>query len=228
MGESILIIDDDKDLGEITSDMLESYGYSVTRVLDSEDAYEILSHKVFHLILLDINLPFESGFEVCKEIRKVSSVPIIFASARTAEKDRIEGLDIGGDDYISKPYSLKELLSRINALIRRTYGFKNESKLIKIRDLEIDENKRIVKKKGKEVSLSLKEFDLLVYMAKNKNKSLKKEELLKAVWGAFTDIELSTVAVHIRWLREKLEDNPSSPSMIKTVFKVGYTLSDEE
>lgn len=228
MGESILIIDDDKDLGEITSDMLESYGYSVTRVLDSEDAYEILSHKVFHLILLDINLPFESGFEVCKEIRKVSSVPIIFASARTAEKDRIEGLDIGGDDYISKPYSLKELLSRVNALIRRTYGFKNESKLIKIRDLEIDENKRIVKKKGKEVSLSLKEFDLLVYMAKNKNKSLKKEELLKAVWGAFTDIELSTVAVHIRWLREKLEDNPSSPSMIKTVFKVGYTLSDEE
>lgn len=228
MGESILIIDDDKDLGEITSDMLESYGYSVTRVLDSEDAYEILSHKVFHLILLDINLPFESGFEVCKEIRKVSSVPIIFASARTAEKDRIEGLDIGGDDYISKPYSLKELLSRINALIRRTYGFKNESKLIKIRDLEIDENKRIVKKNGKEVSLSLKEFDLLVYMAKNKNKSLKKEELLKAVWGAFTDIELSTVAVHIRWLREKIEDNPSSPSMIKTVFKVGYTLSDEE
>lgn len=228
MGESILIIDDDKDLGEITSDMLESYGYSVTRVLDSEDAYEILSHKVFHLILLDINLPFESGFEVCKEIRRVSSVPIIFASARTAEKDRIEGLDIGGDDYISKPYSLKELLSRVNALIRRTYGFKNESKLIKIRDLEIDENKRIVKKKGKEVSLSLKEFDLLVYMAKNKNKSLKKEELLKAVWGAFTDIELSTVAVHIRWLREKLEDNPSSPSMIKTVFKVGYTLSDEE
>lgn len=228
MGESILIIDDDKDLGEITSDMLESYGYSVTRVLDSEDAYEILSHKVFHLILLDINLPFESGFEVCKEIRRVSSVPIIFASARTAEKDRIEGLDIGGDDYISKPYSLKELLSRVNALIRRTYGFKNESKLIKIKDLEIDENKRIVKKKGKEVSLSLKEFDLLVYMAKNKNKSLKKEELLKAVWGAFTDIELSTVAVHIRWLREKLEDNPSSPSMIKTVFKVGYTLSDEE
>lgn len=228
MGESILIIDDDKDLGEITSDMLESYGYSVTRVLDSKDAYEILSHKVFHLILLDINLPFESGFEVCKEIRKVSSVPIIFASARTTEKDKIEGLDIGGDDYISKPYSLKELLSRVNALIRRTYGFKNESKLIKIRDLEIDENKRIVKKKGKEVSLSLKEFDLLVYMAKNKNKSLKKEELLKAVWGAFTDIELSTVAVHIRWLREKLEDNPSSPSMIKTVFKVGYTLSDEE
>ena len=228
MGESILIIDDDKDLGEITSDMLESYGYSVTKVLDSEKAYEILTNKVFHLILLDINLPFESGFEVCKEIRKVSSVPIIFASARTAEKDKIEGLDIGGDDYISKPYSLKELLSRVNALIRRTYGFKKENKLIKIRDLEIDENKRIVKKKGKEVSLSLKEFDLLVYMAKNKNKPLKKEELLKAVWGAFTDIELSTVAVHIRWLREKLEDNPSSPLMIKTVFKVGYTLSCEE
>lgn len=227
MANSILIIDDDKELGEITSDMLEAYGYEVTRVLDSTEAYEILTNKVFHLIILDINLPFETGFEVCKEIRKVSTVPIIFASARTAENDRIEGLDIGGDDYISKPYSLKELLSRVNALIRRSYGFKEDCELLKIGNLEIDENKRIVKKENKEVALSLKEFDLLIYLAKNKNKSLKKEDILKAVWGTFSDIELSTVAVHIRWLREKLEDDPSKPKFIKTVWGIGYTLSDE-
>ncbi|NLK96410.1 MAG: response regulator transcription factor [Clostridiales bacterium] len=227
MRKSILIIDDDKELGEITSDMLEEYGYEVTRVLDSNGAYEELSHNVFHLILLDINLPFETGFEVCKEIRKVSSVPIIFASARTAETDRIEGLDIGGDDYISKPYSLKELLSRINALVRRTYSYNEESDIIKIGNIEIDEGSRLVKKDGKEVSLSLKEFDLLLYLAKNKNKTLKKEEILKAVWGTFSDVELSTVAVHIRWLREKLEEDPSNPLIIKTAWGIGYTLTNK-
>ena len=227
MGESILIIDDDRDLGEINKDMLEDYGYNVTQVYDSKEAYEILSSNVFHLIILDINLPFETGFEVCKEIRKVSTVPIIFASARTAESDRVEGLDIGGDDYIPKPYSLKELLSRVNALIRRTYGFKGSNELIKINNIEIDENSRTVKKDNKEISLSLKEFDLLLFMAKNLDKPLRKEELLNSVWGAFSDVELSTVAVHIRWLREKLEDEPSKPTLIKTVWGIGYSLSSK-
>lgn len=227
MGESILIIDDDRDLGEINKDMLEDYGYNVTQVYDSKEAYEILSSNVFHLIILDINLPFETGFEVCKEIRKVSTVPIIFASARTAESDRVEGLDIGGDDYIPKPYSLKELLSRVNALIRRTYGFKVSNELIKINNIEIDENSRTVKKDNKEISLSLKEFDLLLFMAKNLDKPLRKEELLNSVWGAFSDVELSTVAVHIRWLREKLEDEPSKPTLIKTVWGIGYSLSSK-
>lgn len=228
MKNSILIIDDDKELGEITSDMLEAYGYEVTKVLDSTEAYEILSNKVFQLIILDINLPFETGFEVCKEIRKVSTVPIIFASARTAESDRIEGLDIGGDDYISKPYSLKELLSRVNALIRRTYKFNEEFEILKVGNIIVDEEKRVVKKDNREISLSLKEFDLLLYMMKNKNKPLKKEEILTAVWGAFSDIELSTVSVHIRWLREKLEDDSSNPKFIKTVWGIGYTFCDEE
>ena len=228
MKNSILIIDDDKELGEITSDMLEAYGYEVTKVLDSTEAYEILSNKVFQLIILDINLPFETGFEVCKEIRKVSTVPIIFASARTAESDRIEGLDIGGDDYISKPYSLKELLSRVNALIRRTYKFNEEFEILKVGNIIVDEEKRVVEKDNREISLSLKEFDLLLYMMKNKNKPLKKEEILTAVWGAFSDIELSTVPVHIRWLREKLEDDSSNPKFIKTVWGIGYTFCDEE
>ena len=118
----ILIVDDDKDLALITSDTLESYGYEVKSLSGIEDTYEVLMKERFDLILLDINLPDGTGFEVCKELRKMSKVPVIFASARTSEDDKIKGLDLGGDDYLEKPYSLKELLARINALIRRTYG----------------------------------------------------------------------------------------------------------
>ena len=112
----ILIIDDDEDLSFIISEMLESYGYNVSCTQDSAQAFELLSRKTYHLILLDINLPNETGFDICKELRRVSTVPVIFASARTSETDRITGFDIGGDDYLPKPYSMKELLSRVNAL----------------------------------------------------------------------------------------------------------------
>lgn len=123
MIRQILIIDDDEDLSLIISEMLESYGYGVTCASDSETAFELLAENTYHLILLDINLPHITGFELCRELRRVSTVPVIFASARTSETDRITGFDIGGDDYLPKPYPMKELLSRVNALIRRTYGF---------------------------------------------------------------------------------------------------------
>lgn len=226
MIKSILIIDDDRELAEITSDMLKSYGYQVTKAHDGEEAYSLLSCNRYHMILLDINLPRENGFEICRELRKVSTVPIIFASARTGENDRISGLDMGGDDYLPKPYSLKELLSRVNALYRRTYGFQEEEKVYQIGNIEIRAAERLVIKDGTPVSLSLKEFDLLLYLAEHKNKALPKEKLLSEVWGTYSEAELSTVAVHIRWLREKLEKNPSDPVYIKTVWGIGYTLSD--
>jgi DNA-binding response OmpR family regulator len=227
MNKSILIIDDDLELAEITADMLKAYDYQVTIAKDGEEAYSLLSGNKFHLILLDINLPRETGFELCRELRKVSTIPIIFASARTSEDDRITGLDLGGDDYLPKPYSLKELLSRVNALIRRTYGFGEEDHAYHIGLIEIQEADRTVKRKGTPISLSLKEFDLLLYMAKNRNKAISKEKLLNEVWGAYSEVELSTVAVHIRWLREKLEEDPSKPVYIKTVWGIGYCLSDE-
>ena len=160
-----MIIDDDEDLSFIISDMLESYGYSVDCAADGDAAFELLSGNTYHLIMLDINLPGTTGFELCKELRETSTVPVIFASARTNEGDRIQGFEIGGDDYLPKPYSMKELLARVNALIRRTYGF--------------------------------------------------------------GDTE-STLAVHIRWLREKLERDPAAPEYIKTVYKVGYMLEVKE
>lgn len=224
----ILIVDDDEDLSMIISDMLESYGYQVTCAKDGETAFALLSDKVFHLILLDINLPDETGFELCKELRKVSTVPVIFASARTSETDRITGFDIGGDDYLPKPYSMKELLSRVNALIRRTYGFTEQEKIVTFGEVSVNITARTVTKKNEPVALSLREFDLLAYLCEHKNTAIPKEKMLAEVWGAFSMVEPSTLTVHIRWLREKLEDNPAKPSYIKTIWGVGYSLEVEE
>ncbi|MBQ5332738.1 MAG: response regulator transcription factor [Oscillospiraceae bacterium] len=196
--KQILIIDDDEDLSFIISEMLDSYGYGVTCAQNSEKAFELLSENTFHLILLDINLPDTTGF------------------------------DIGGDDYLPKPYSMKELLSRINALIRRTYGFSEREKNVTFGNITVNITSRTVTKNGENVSLSLREFDLLAYLCEHKNTAVPKEKLLSEVWGAFSMVEPSTLTVHIRWLREKLEDDPAEPQFIKTVYKVGYMLEVKE
>lgn len=224
MKRKILIIDDDEDLSMIISDMLNDYGYEVTLSPDSETAFELLKNNSFHLILLDINLPDAIGFDVCRELRRISSVPVIFASARTSETDRVSGLDIGGDDYISKPFSMKELLSRINALIRRTYGFADANKTVSFGNITVDTGARTVTKNGNPVNLSLREFDLLAYLCEHPDIALNKEKLLSEVWGTYTEVSPATLAVHIRWLREKLEDDPADPKYIKTVYKTGYIL----
>ncbi|MBD5461688.1 MAG: response regulator transcription factor [Lachnospiraceae bacterium] len=222
MKKNILIIEDDKDLAAITSDMLKNYGYE-TRISEScEEAFDILTDSRFHLILMDINLPDGTGFEVCRELRKVSKVPVIFASARASEDDKIRGFDMGGDDYLAKPYSLREMLARVNALIRRTYGADNEEVIYRFGKIMVDVGSRVVEKDGQEVKLALKEFDLLVHLCAHADQVIRKEELLHEVWGAFSEAEISTVAVHIRWLREKLEENPANPQFIKTVWGIGY------
>lgn len=227
----ILIIDDDIDLSMLIVDMLEDDGFCVIHVTGIDEAYNYLENNSVDLILLDINLPDGTGFELCRELRKNSTVPIIFASARTSEDDRIVGLDMGGDDYLSKPYSLKELKSRINSLLRRTYGFDqdNSSEIVIAcpdGEIVIDNSSHIVTKNGKEIILSNKEFELLYYMSVNKNKVLSKDKIVSEVWGAFSSVELQTLTVHIRWLREKLESDPSNPQIIKTVWRVGYKLED--
>lgn len=224
MKKNILIIDDDEDLSFIIADMLEGYGYRVAQARDGDEAFALLAGNVYHLILLDINLPGITGFELCRELRKVSTVPVIFVSARTRETDRINGFDLGGDDYLPKPYSMKELLSRVNALIRRTYGFQEEEKIVAFGDVIVNITARTVVRRGENISLSLREFDLLAYLCEHKNSAVPKEKLLTEVWGAFSMVEPSTLTVHIRWLREKLEDHPAKPQYIKTVFKVGYML----
>lgn len=228
MKKHILIVDDDEDLSLIISDMLENYGYKVSHAGNSAAAFDLLSENRYHLVLLDINLPTGTGFELCEELRKVSSVPVIFASARTRETDRITGFDIGGDDYLPKPYSMQELLARVNALIRRAYGFSEEENIVAFGDVSVNLTSRAVTKNGQSISLSLREFDLLSFLCEHKNMAIAKEKLLSEVWGAFSLVDPSSLTVHIRWLREKLEDEPARPKYIKTVFKVGYMLEVEE
>ena len=221
----ILIVDDDTALSDITREMLESYEYEVEQAFSVDEAYEVLTDGKYDLILLDINLPDGEGFEVCQELRRVSTVPVIFASARTSLDDRVAGFEMGGDDYLPKPYSMKELLVRVNALIRRTYGF-NEEEKVSFGDIEVNLTSRSVTKAGKTVNLSLKEFDLLALLCRHMGTAVEKDKLISEVWGAFSEVDASTLTVHIRWLREKLEDDPSKPEHIKTVFKVGYILTE--
>lgn len=223
----ILIVDDDTDLSFIICEMLDGCGYESVCAASAEEAFDILAQKSFHLILLDINLPDSVGFDICRQLREVSDVPVIFASARTAENDRITSFDIGGDDYLPKPYSMKELLSRVNALIRRAYG-RDEERVFSFGSIEVNPATRTVTRGGQKVMLAQREFDLLEYLCRNRNTAIPKEKLLSEVWGAFAEVEPSTLTVHIRWLREKLEEDPASPKYIKTVWRLGYMLEVEE
>lgn len=227
MKRNVLIVDDEEDLSFIMSEMLEDYGYEVSCAASADAAFDVLAENRFDLVLLDVNLPETTGFEICRELRKASSVPVIFASARTGEADRITGFDIGGDDYLPKPYSMNELLARVNALIRRAYGFSEEERIVSFGDVRVNLTSRTVTKGGQAVSLSLREFDLLAFLCEHKNTALAKDRILSEVWGAFSPVEPSTLTVHVRWLREKLEDDPASPRYVKTVFKVGYLLEVE-
>ena len=220
----ILIIDDDESLSDIMKDMLEDYDYNVEKAFSVDEAFTLLTDRKYDLILLDINLPDGDGFEICSELRKVSTVPIIFASAKTSEDDRIRGFEEGGDDFLPKPYSMKELLVRVNALIRRTYGFGGADEKCEFGNVVVNLSSRSVTKNGEAVSLSLKEFDLLAYLCRHRGTPIEKDKLLSEVWGAFSEVDGSTLTVHIRWLREKLEEDASNPQFIKTVFKVGYML----
>ncbi len=224
----ILIVEDDMDLAEITRDMLVQYGFIADLASGEDEAYACLEKSNYHLVLLDINLPGGDGFHVCQELRKVSKVPVIFASARVREEDKIKGLDMGGDDYLEKPYSLKELLARMKALIRRTYGERDAEPVYEIGRIRVDVGLRKVWKGEQEIRLALKEFDVLAYLCANQGKAIRKETILQEVWGTYNEAEMSTVAVHIRWLREKLEDDPSNPALIQTVWGIGYRMTAEE
>ena len=222
----ILIIDDDPDLSGIIADMLEDHGYCTQWAGSSQQAFDMLEQQRFHVILLDINLPDGTGFELCSSLRQVSDTPVIFASARTSESDRIQSFDIGGDDFLPKPYSMQELLSRVNALVRRVYGNRQEQ-VFRFGDTAVDLTGRRVTRNGAPVGLSLREFDLLAYLCSHCDQAVPKDKLLAEGWGAFSSVEPATLTVHIRWLREKLEPDPGRPIYIRTVFKVGYMLTPE-
>lgn len=225
---SILIIEDEKDIVESIAYNLEKEGFKVYKAYDGMQGLKAIREKLPNLILLDLMLPQISGLEVCKIVKresKISNIPIIMLTAKSSETDKVLGLELGADDYMTKPFSMVELIARIKAILKR-YSPKQEAtkQLLKFPFLEINVEKHEVKVANKLVELTAKEFELLRYLAENKGKAIGREKLLDAVWGIDVAIETRTVDVHIRRLREKLGNKAGK--YILTLRGVGYKFKE--
>jgi len=218
--KSILIVEDDDTLRETLGYNLEREGYTVFLAADGIAGLETAKNESPNLIILDIMLPEMDGLTVCRNLRREMDVPIILLSARSSEVDKIVGLDSGADDYISKPFSLGELLARVRAVLRRRP--KPVVGHLESGDLALDLVARKATQGKKELNLSYKEFDLLAELVRNKGTVLSRDLLLTKIWGYERFDGSRTVDVHIRWLREKIEENPSKPKRIVTIPRIGY------
>lgn len=227
MKYSVLIIDDEKELAESTSEYFNMMGVSSKFVLSSSEALDFFKENETGVILLDINLGDASGFSLCKTLRETIDCPILFISARSSDDDMVVALNIGGDDYITKPYSLNVLFAKVKAVLNRyeSTGKKSGDVLV-FGDIKIDIGSGIVYKGGNEVSLTAMEYKLLTYLANNRNRVIDKEEIFNNVWDD-SFVSDGTLNVHIRHLREKLEDDPNEPVYIKTARGRGYLFKAE-
>jgi len=226
MAKKILIVEDEEKLINNLADKLRAEGYDVFTALDGETGWDLARNDTYDLIVLDIMLPGLDGLSLCRMIRndsKMSDVPIIILTARGTEVDKIVGLESGADDYIVKPFGLGEFLARVRVQMRRPSPDRTlrQDELVS-GNLRLDLTGRRVFKGEDEIKLSNKEFDLLAELMRNKNAVLSRDLILTKVWGYDYFVDKRTVDVHIRWLREKVEDNPSSPKRISTVRGVGY------
>jgi two-component system response regulator RegX3 len=213
-----LIVDDEETLSKNTLEFFNIFDIKTFWVSDKESCFDFLSQNLVDLILLDINLGNSSGFDICKELRKTLDIPILFISARRSDDDILLALNIGGDDYIQKPYSLNVLLAKVKVVLKR-YSKKDNKITFGNFTIDFDINK--LYKSGKEIDLKSMEFKLLTYLIQNKNRLVYKEEIFNKVWkDSFTGD--GTLNVHIRRLREKIENNPNKPELIKTVWGSGY------
>jgi DNA-binding response OmpR family regulator len=226
-GERILIVEDERAVARGLEYGLVNEGFTVLRAETGRQALDLARIRDPHLILLDIRLPDVSGFDVCRQLRAEGKrQPILMLTARDEELDKVLGLELGADDYVVKPYSLRELLSRIRALLRRAYGDLAAPSVggrLRFGEVEVDMERLQVTRGGKPVDLTPTEFRLLRYLVSNPDRPFSRNELIEAVWGYASDIGSDrTVDVHIRHLREKLEDDPADPRHILTVRGVGY------
>lgn len=226
MANKILIIEDDKSINDILFYALKSEGYNSYSTFTLKEAKEYLNINLPHLILLDLNLPDGSGFDLCKDISSKCSIPIIILTAKNDVVDKVLGLELGADDYITKPFHIKEVLSRIKAVFRRIEKSSSESNTLFIninKDIMINFKNRTVLKNDKVIQLKPKEYELLEFFVQNRNKVFSREQLIDNVWEFSYDGDLRTVDIHIRRLRSKL-DTPNEASIIETVFSVGYIM----
>ncbi len=220
----ILVVDDEKAINDIIQYNLEGEGYKITSAYDGQECLDIFKSQKFDLIILDIMMPKLDGFSVLREIRKTSQTPVIMLTAKQEEVDKVLGLELGADDYVVKPFSIRELTARIKAILRRN-GLESETKgqnTIKIKDLVLDLDKYSLKKDGKDINLTLREYELLKYLVERKGQVISREELLSEVWDYEYYGDIRTVDVTIRRLREKIEDKGKDYKYILTKRGVGY------
>lgn len=221
----ILIIEDDPEMGQLVRDFLKKEGFSVQLCTAAEEALVLLESEKYSLMLLDVMLPGMSGYETCAEIRRSQDIPILMMSAQTDEDSKLLGYDTGADDYIDKPFSVKVLTAKVRALMKRKAP-EAAGRVLSGGGISLDTASHRVTSGSGELRLNAKEFELLQYLMEHMGEAVSKEELFNAVWGADCFTEPSTVSVHIRWLREKIEQDPNSPKLIQTVWKVGYRFGD--
>lgn len=224
-GKKVLVVDDEKLIVKGIRFSLEQENMKVDCAYDGAEALEMVKNNQYDIILLDVMLPKLTGFEVCQQIREFSSVPVIMLTAKGDDMDKILGLEYGADDYITKPFNILEVKARIKAILRRTEPKRTEAqspRIIESGDLKLDCEGRRAYIKGKEIGLTAKEFEVLELLMLNPNKVYSRESLLKLVWGADYPGDVRTVDVHIRRLREKIEECPSEPRYVHTKWGVGY------
>lgn len=243
MASSVLLVEDDVTLSETLEYNLVNQGYEVIRAGDGPTGLNLARERQPDLIILDVMLPELDGFEVCRLLRKEMSVPILMLTARTDEVDKIVGLEVGADDYLTKPFSMRELLARVKALLRRVELIREDlaaqqngvssgqeatadvtinQPLLTFGNLVVDQTRREVRVDGRPIRLKPKEFDLLLFLARHRGIALSRDLILERVWGWSYDGNSRTVDVHVRWLREKIEPDPSQATRIVTVRGVGY------
>ena len=230
MKATILVVDDEKDILELVSYNLQKEGFHIQTSQNGEDALEKIRSDRFDLLILDLMLPGIQGMELCKVLKsdnETASIPIIMLTAKSEEFDKVLGLEMGADDYITKPFSPRELVARVNAVLRRTGEKPPENILIKIGDLEINTSTYQIRKKGRMITLSATEFKLLLYLIQKKGRVFNRDMLLDAVWKDEAFVEPRTVDVHIRRLRSQIEDDPSNPLYIRTRRGLGYYVDGE-
>ncbi|ROQ35618.1 DNA-binding response OmpR family regulator [Streptomyces sp. PanSC19] len=219
----ILVVDDDPTVAEVVTGYLGRSGFAVEHAADGPDALLRAGERRPDLVVLDLMLPGLDGLEVCRRLRETGPVPVIMLTARGDEEDRITGLEVGADDYVTKPFSPRELVLRVESVLRRSRGAGPTAVRTVLRDadLTVDPVTRRATRSGRELALTLREFDLLAYFLERPGAAHSREELMRRVWGwDFGD--LSTVTVHVRRLRAKIEDDPARPRLIRTVWGVGY------
>ena len=228
---NILVVDDDKEIANAIDIYLSREGYNIIKAYDGEEAIQKVNENEIHLIILDIMMPKKDGLQTLEEIRKNKTIPVIMLSAKSEDYDKISGLDLGADDYITKPFNPLELIARVKSNIRRYVDFGNINKnektnILKSGDLSIDDESKKVMVEGKEIKLTATEYNILKFLLKNKGKVFSISQIYENVWNEESYGAENIIAVHIRHIREKIEINPKEPKYLKEMWEIGYKIED--